>query len=207
MSDPETTGTGGGDGDAGGRDEDGRGATGDDRGHLVGLARPLVLPEPFDGTVNWDEWSFHFENVAAVNGWDDAQKLQWLRVRVTGREQKALQRLQGPAIATYEATRDSLKARFDPESRRTRYQAEFQTRRKKASEGWADFADELRSLADKAYPDLGEDARERLSINYPSRKSLSACARNNRPPSMTLSPPPWRWCPTFLLHHSPQLGL
>jgi hypothetical protein len=66
---------------------------------------------------------------------------------------------------TYEATRDALKARFDPESRRTRYQAEFQTRRKKASEGWADFADELRSLADKAYPDLGEDARERLSIN------------------------------------------
>ena len=180
----------------------------------MGSARPLVLPEPFDGTANWDEWSFHFENVAAVNGWDDAQKLQWLRVRVTGRAQKALQRLQGPAIATYEATRDSLKAQFDPESRRTRYQAEFQTRRKKASEGWADFADELRSLADKAYPTLTsgrtlENACPSTPtwLNYPSRKSLSACARNNRPPSMTLSPPPWRWSPTFLLHHSPQLGL
>ena len=32
-------------------------------------------------------------------------------------------------------------------------------------EGWADFADELRSLADKVYPDLGEDAHECLSIN------------------------------------------
>ena len=34
-----------------------------------GAARPLVLPEPFDGTSNWDDWTFHFENVATVNGW------------------------------------------------------------------------------------------------------------------------------------------
>ena len=32
-------------------------------------------------------------------------------------------------------------------------------------EGWADFADNLRSLADKAYPELQEEARERLSLN------------------------------------------
>ena len=62
-------------------------------------------------------------------------------------------------------TRDALKTRFEPESRHTRYQAEFQARHKKASEGWADFADELRSLADKVYPDLQEEAHERLSLN------------------------------------------
>ena len=128
-------------------------------------ARPLVLPETFDGTGSWSDWCFHFENVAAVNGWDSAQKLQWLRVRLTGRAQKALHRLPGPATASYEATRDALRARFEPESRHTRYQAEFQARRKKAGEGWADFADDLRSLADKAYPTLQEEARERLAIN------------------------------------------
>jgi len=138
-----------------------------ERGGPAGVTatRPLVLPETFDGTGSWSEWCFHFENVATVNCWDDAQKLQWLRVRVTGRAQKALQRLQGSTAAEYGALRDALRARFDPESRRTRYEAEFQTRRKKAGEGWVDFADELRSLADKAYPDLGEEARERLSIN------------------------------------------
>ena len=123
---------------------------------------PTVLPEPFDGVRNW--W-FHFENVSTMNGWDDSQKLQWLRVCLTGRAQKALHRLPGPVASSYEATRDALKARFEPESRHTRYQAEFQTRRKKAGEGWAEFADELRSLADKAYPDLQEEARERLSLN------------------------------------------
>ena len=55
--------------------------------------RPLVLPELYDGMGNWREWSFHFENVAAVNNWDDTQKLQWLRIRLTGCAQKALHRL------------------------------------------------------------------------------------------------------------------
>ena len=67
-------------------------ASGGGRGP-AGTTRPLVLPEPYDGTGSWSEWSFHFENVATVNSWDDAQKLQWLRVRVTGRAQKALLRL------------------------------------------------------------------------------------------------------------------
>ena len=120
----------------------------------VGATRPLVLPETFDGTGSWRDWCFHFENVAAVNGWDDAQKLKWRRVRLTGRAQKALHRLQGPAVASFEALRDALRA---PESRYTRYRAEFEARRKKANEGWADFADELRSLADKAYPELRDE--------------------------------------------------
>ena len=143
--------------------EDGRGelaSTGPASG-----ARPLVLPEVFDGSSSWSDWRFHFENVATVNGWDDTQKLRWLRVRMTGRAQKALLRLPGATADSYDATRDALRARFEPESRHTRYQAEFQLRRKKAAEGWADFGDDLRNLADKAYPDLQEEARERLSIN------------------------------------------
>ena len=136
-----------------------------EHGRTGGATRPLVLPETFDGTGSWTDWCFHFENVAAVNDWDNTHKLRWLRVRVTGRAQKALYRLPGSVAASYEATRDALRARFDPESRHTRYQAEFQERRKKATEGWADFVDDLRSVADKAYQTLQEEARERLSIN------------------------------------------
>ena len=67
----------------------------------TGMARPLVLPETFDGTGSWSDWCFHFENVATMNGWDSAQKLQWLRVRVTGRAQKALHHLPGPVATSY----------------------------------------------------------------------------------------------------------
>ena len=117
-------------------------------------ARPVVLPEPFDGESSWEDWRLHFEDVAAVNEWTDAQKLKWLRVRLTGRAQKAFHRLPPESVATYQGVTNALQERFEPKSRRTRYQAEFETRRKRKSEGWADFAEDLRSLADKAYPEL-----------------------------------------------------
>ena len=46
--------------------------------------RPLVLPEVFDGQKSFDEWVSHFENVSAVNDWNDESKLLWLKVRLTG---------------------------------------------------------------------------------------------------------------------------
>ena len=60
--------------------------------------------------------------------------------------------------------------RFEPPSQRTWYQAELQTRRKKRDETWADYADCLRLICDKAYPDLDDGARETLALQaYLSR--------------------------------------
>ena len=42
--------------------------------------------------------------------------------------------------------------------------AEFHTRTKKKSEGWADFGEDLRVLADRAFPTLGADARQLLAL-------------------------------------------
>ena len=92
-------------------------------------SKPVVMPEIFDRTKSWEDWKFHFDNVAAVNRWDDAQKLAWLCVRLTGCAQKALQRLPDAARATYAVTCAALKARFDPVSHQTWYQAELQTSR------------------------------------------------------------------------------
>ena len=66
---------------------------------------------------------------------------------------------------SYEATAEALTQRFEPASKRELYTVEFQSRTKVQGEGWADFGDDLRSLADKAYPELQEEARERLSLN------------------------------------------
>ena len=65
--------------------EDGAATAGARGVHVPSSARAVVLPEIFDSSKNWDEWVFHFESVATVNGWDDADKLRWLPVRVTGR--------------------------------------------------------------------------------------------------------------------------
>ena len=46
------------------------------------------------------------------------------------------------------------------------YLAEFQTRSKRANEGWAAFADDLKVLANKAFPQLHADAKEQLALNH-----------------------------------------
>jgi hypothetical protein len=59
----------------------------------MAVRKPVVLPEAFDGSASWEDWVEHFERVAAVNGWtEDAAKLQWLQVRLTGRAATAYKR-------------------------------------------------------------------------------------------------------------------
>ena len=72
-------------------------------------ARPLVLPEPFDGEANWEQWDYHFQNVTSVNEWDDGQKLKWLKVRLTGRAQIAFQRLPRATRNYYDAATKALR--------------------------------------------------------------------------------------------------
>ena len=129
--------------------------------------RPLLLPEPYDwATGSWPEWEAHFENVAAVNKWEsEEEKLMWLRVRLTGKAQTAFMRFPEAIRNDYGESIKALQRRFNPDSKRELYVAELQTRRRHKDEDWASFGDALRVLADKAYSDLEDNARERLALN------------------------------------------
>ena len=130
-------------------------------------AKPLIIPDPFSGTdsaLGWDEWIDHFESVAEVNKWEEADKLLWLRVRLTGRAQKAFKGLSTDAKANYEACKRGLKERFEPATKKELYQAEFYARKKQKTEDWAAFAEDLELLAEKAFPALQEEAREHLTL-------------------------------------------
>ena len=127
--------------------------------------RPLVLPEPYAGEGDFSQWHDHFQSVTAVNEWSDAEKLHWLRVRLTGRTQTALRRLSEATGDGYTDVSQALKERFEPASKKELHIVEFQTRKRQRGEGWADFGDVLRILADKVYPGLELEAWKRLSLN------------------------------------------
>mgnify|MGYP003417220492 CR=1 FL=1 len=131
---------------------------------MKSYGRPLVSPEAFSGSTSWTDWIEHFEAVAVLNDWDDAAKLRWLPVRLSGKAQTAWKRLSPEVKADYETAREALEKRFEPESKRSLYFVEFQARRRKKEETWSDFADELRVLADKALPEIEDKAKELLTI-------------------------------------------
>ena len=59
----------------------------------------------------------------------------------------------------------ALKSRFKPESRKTLYQTMLQTKVTQKEESWADFGEDLKTLTDKAYDDLADEARECFALN------------------------------------------
>jgi len=154
-------------------------------GASASRVRPLISPEPFSGESNWTDWLDHFEAAATVNGWDDPTKLKWLPVRLTGKAQVAWRRLSQEAKASYDTATGALNKRFEPDSKRQLYAAEFQSRLKRCDEKWGDFADQLRGLADKAFPTLDEDAKELLTVdrylNNISDPNVVFAVRQKRP--------------------------
>ena len=108
----------------------------------------------------------HFESVAAVNKWVSGEdRLKWLRVRLTGKPQTAFRRLPDDVKVDYGTCVEALQRRFNPDSKRQLYMVELNARTKRRDEDWAAFGDAVRVLADKAYPELAENARERLALN------------------------------------------
>ena len=55
------------------------------------------------------------------------------------------------ARVSFSKAKDALKQRFEPASRQHLFASEFQARRKRRNEGWADFGEDLRLLADKRF--------------------------------------------------------
>ena len=152
--------------------------------------RPVITPEVFSGepTASWDEWIGHFESVARINGWDNATRLLWLEVRMTGKAQSAWRRLTNEVKAHYETAKAALRKRFEPESKRELYAVEFQTRKRRHGEPWEELGDSLRLLADKAFPELEDKAREQLSLDrYLSmleKPDIALAVRQKRPKSI-----------------------
>ena len=112
-----------------------------DAGSRQSTSRPLVLPEKFDGTGNYEEWISHFESIAAINKWGEEEKSLWIQVRLTEKAHVALTRLPSETTQTYEAIKAALRERFEPSSRQAVYKAEFENRRKRKTESWGDFGD------------------------------------------------------------------
>ena len=98
---------------------------------MKSYGRPLVSPDAFSGSTSWTDWIEHFEAVAVLNDWDDAAKLRWLPFRLSGKAQTAWKRLSPEVKADYEAAREALEKRFEPESKSSFYFVEFQARGRK----------------------------------------------------------------------------
>ena len=87
----------------------------------VMATHPLVLPEKFNGTGNYNEWISYFKGIASINNWNEADKCLWLKVLLTDKAHVALTRLPNDAHDSYASLKAALLERFELSSRREVY--------------------------------------------------------------------------------------
>ena len=127
-------------------------------------SKPAILPDSFSGSASWEQWILHFKDCATVNNWDADQKLNFLKVRLTGRAQTVFHGLTDTDKASFDAAVAALEAHFEPAGKRELYLADFSTRHRRTSESWIEYAEALSWLATKAYPDLDSKAHEQIAL-------------------------------------------
>ena len=127
----------------------------------MAVAKPIILPDTFSGEGRWDNWAVHFEHCANFNRWAEDDKLRFLKVRLIGRAQSVIQRLSDDQKDTCEHAMEALHQCFKLASKRELYFTELSTRRRRPTESWANFANDLRRLSS---PELGQKATDQLTL-------------------------------------------
>ena len=68
------------------------------------------------------------------------------------------------------------------------YSTQFQAKKRRPDESWADFADGLKLLADRALPELQEEAQEKLSLDHflweMTKQQVVFAVRQRRPKTL-----------------------
>jgi len=128
--------------------------------------QPVCLSDLFAGESSLEDWCTHFETVAASNNWNEAEKLKWMIVWLTGNAQTAFRRFPDEAQQDYRAAVKALRERFEPPVKKDMYAAELKVCRKEKSETWGDFGDAIKTLVDYAFPNLDPAAKEVIALNH-----------------------------------------
>jgi len=102
-----------------------------------------IKPEKFNGNGSFEIFLVQFENCAAINEWDIADKAAHLRWSLTG---SAAQLWWGSERLSYEQLLDKLKHRFSGKGMEEKFQTELRCRRRNRSESLRQLAHDIRRL-------------------------------------------------------------
>ena len=131
------------------------------------LHKPNITPDRFDGKIPWRDYVSHFEACRMVNNWSNEQAKVFLAASLRG---PALKILGNKAVDTSQITYleliDLLGKRFGPGQLAENYLLELRHRRQGPRETLQELGQAVRDLATLAYPELSEEAQDRLARTH-----------------------------------------
>ena len=126
--------------------------------------RPTITPDRYNGKVLWNDYYRHFEACRRVNQWSEEQSTEFLAASLQGEALRILG--DGSKKFTYSELVQVLRKRFGPGRQAENYLVELRHRRQGPKETLQELGQAIRDLTLKAYPEIPEEARERLGKNH-----------------------------------------
>ncbi len=123
-----------------------------------------VNPRPYNGTTSWRGYRSHFERVSRINRWTDVQKLDYLWVNLTGSALAYVENLAPEQAVSYPDLCDALDERFGDSQLAEVFKSELRSRRRKEGESLPALAQDINSLVQRAYPEIGRQGVDELAI-------------------------------------------
>jgi len=118
-----------------------------DRGH----SKPRMLPEKYAGNSPVESFKAQFEGCAAYNGWDDDDKVAYLRWCLTGIATQVL--WDAPyGMITYEELMQRIIQRFGNQGQEEKFRSELRGRKRRRNEPLQSLYQDVRRLMSLAYP-------------------------------------------------------
>ena len=127
--------------------------------------RVQVKPELYNGEDDWDQYVSHFQNCADLGRWSETDKALTLSACLKGQARAFYLGLIPKDRSSYHRLVQKLSERFGSVRQQSRYLTKFETRMRGPEETIATLGDDLRLLAQRAYPDLGTEAQESLALH------------------------------------------
>ena len=122
-----------------------------------------IKPATYDGKGPWLDYKSHFDACAKINKWSQEEKGLYLAVSLRGQAQGVLGNLPHSDRQDFDKLANSLEERFSPCNQTELYRAQLRERRQKAMESLPELGQDIRRLANLAYPTAPNDVRETLA--------------------------------------------
>lgn len=133
----------------------------------VTLSKPNVTPDKFDGRTPWRDYFRHFEACKIANNWGDDQAKVFLAASLRGPALKILgSKAADTSRITYRDLAVLLEKRFGPGQLAENFLLELRYRRQGPRETLQELGQAIRELSMLAYPELTEEAQDRLARTH-----------------------------------------
>lgn len=133
----------------------------------VTLSKPNVSPDKFDGRTPWRDYLSHFEACKVANNWGDDQAKVFLAASLRGSALKILgSKAADTSRIAYQDLVVLLEKRFGPGQLAENFLLELRYRRQGPRETLQELGQAIRELSMLAYPELTEEAQDRLARTH-----------------------------------------